>query len=201
MDVTEVGVALPPLGVSVLGVAVTRRLLATFRARGDWIEGAVVLVGSGGNAAGATKGLEAESVEADTGADALAFAGNEMFKPEAARVSAPFAEACVDGAVPTPADCFLVVAGNAPDLAELIDLTAAGAIGVLPLLVCSAGKSSDCRAGCEACEAIAFERPLLEANCCTSCFACEVGVSTIELGAARGVAGTETLESGVAARG
>jgi hypothetical protein len=201
MDVTEVGVALPPLGVSALGVAVTRRLLATFRASGDWIEGAVVLVGSGGNAAGTTTGLEAESGGADTVADALAFAGTEMFKPETARLSAPFAEGCVDGAVPTTADCFLVVAGNAPDLAELIDLTAAGVIGVLPLLVCRAGKSSDCRAGCEACEAIAFERPLLEANCCTSCFACEVGVSAIELGVGRGVAGTETLESGVAARG
>jgi hypothetical protein len=128
MDVTEVGVALPPLGVSVLGVAVTRRLLATSRARGDWIDGAVVLVGSGGNAAGATTGLEAESGGADTVVDALAFAGTEIFKPEAARLSAPFAEGCVDGAVPKPADCFLVVAGNAPDFADLINLTAAGVI-------------------------------------------------------------------------
>jgi xanthine/CO dehydrogenase XdhC/CoxF family maturation factor len=35
IEVTEVGVALPALGVSVFGVDVTRRLLVTFRARGD----------------------------------------------------------------------------------------------------------------------------------------------------------------------
>jgi hypothetical protein len=35
IDVTEVGVALPALGVSVFGVEVTRRLLVIFLARGD----------------------------------------------------------------------------------------------------------------------------------------------------------------------
>jgi hypothetical protein len=98
--------------------------------------------------------------------------------------------------------CFLAVVGKAPGLTELVDLVAAGVVGVLLLLDSRAGKSSDCRAGCEACEAIAFERPLLEANCCTSCFACDVGATDVELSTARGgVADTETLESGVAARG
>ena len=94
------------------------------------------------------------------------------------------------------------VAVEAPTLAELIDLVAAGVVGVLPLLVSRAGKSSDCRADCEACEAIVFESPVLEASCCTSCFACDASVSDVELCTTRdGVAGTETLESGVAARG
>jgi hypothetical protein len=98
--------------------------------------------------------------------------------------------------------CFLAANAEAPALAELIDLVAAGVVGVLPLLASRAGKSSDCRAGCEACEAIVFESPVLEANCCTSCFACDVGISDVELDAIRdGVTGTETLESGVAARG
>lgn len=35
IEVTEVGVALPGLGVSVFGVDVTRRLFVMFRARGD----------------------------------------------------------------------------------------------------------------------------------------------------------------------
>jgi hypothetical protein len=35
MEVPEVGVALPALGISVFGVDVTRRLLVTFRDRGD----------------------------------------------------------------------------------------------------------------------------------------------------------------------
>jgi hypothetical protein len=84
----------------------------------------------------------------------------------------------------------------------LTGLGATGVAGALTLLASRAGKSSDCRAGWEACEAIVFESPLLEANCCTSCFACEVGVSDAELGAMRDdVAETETLESGVAARG
>jgi hypothetical protein len=198
MEVTEAGVALPALGVSVFGVDVTRRLLVTFRARGDWITGAVVLVGSGGNAAGATTDFEAESAVADT----LAFAGTEMFKPDACRLSAPFTADCADGTMPVVTDCFLAVIGKAAGLTELIDLVTAGVVGVFPLLDSRAGNSSDCRTGCEACEAIVFESPLLKANCCTSCFACNIGVSDLELGAARdGGAGTETLESGVAARG
>jgi hypothetical protein len=45
-----------------------------------------VLVGSGGNAAGATPDFEAESAVADT----LGFAGTEMFKPDVCRLSTPF---------------------------------------------------------------------------------------------------------------
>jgi hypothetical protein len=75
IEVTEVGVALPPLGVSVFGVDVSRRLLVTFRASGDWIAGVIVLVGSGGNAVGAT---DLETVSAVTGT--FGFVGNEIFK-------------------------------------------------------------------------------------------------------------------------
>jgi hypothetical protein len=89
-----------------------------------------------------------------------------------------------------------------PALAKTIDFVAAGVVGVLPLLTSRAGKSSDCRADCEACEAIVFESPVLEASCCTSCFACDVGVSVVDLSAMRdGVTGRDTLESGVTARG
>ena len=84
IDVTEVGVALPPLGVSVFGVDVTRRLLVTFLASGDWIAGVVVLVGSGGNAAGA---MALEAVSAET--DIFGFAGTDMFRPGADRLSSP----------------------------------------------------------------------------------------------------------------
>jgi hypothetical protein len=45
-----------------------------------------VLVGSGGNAAGATTDLEAESA----GADTLAFVGTVMFKPDTDRLSTLF---------------------------------------------------------------------------------------------------------------
>jgi hypothetical protein len=96
----------------------------------------------------------------------------------------------------------LFVTGKELGLTEPTALVGAAVVRVLPLLVSSAGKSSDCRAGCEACEAIVFESPELEANCCTSCFACDVGVSNVELSTTRdGVEGTDTLESGVAARG
>ena len=92
IDVTEVGVALPALGVSVFGVEVTRRLLVMFLARGDWIAGSVVLVGSGGNAAGATTPLEVESAAAGT----LGFAGTEMFRLGAGLLSTPLGITCVD---------------------------------------------------------------------------------------------------------
>jgi hypothetical protein len=98
--------------------------------------------------------------------------------------------------------CFLVVTGKEPGLTEPTGLVAAGVVGVLALLVSSAGKSSDCKASGEACEAIVFESPVLEASCCTSCFACDVVVSNVELSTTRdGVEGSDKLESGVAARG
>lgn len=46
-----------------------------------------MLVGSGGNAVGATTDLEAESAVADT----FGFVGTEMFKPETGRLSAALA--------------------------------------------------------------------------------------------------------------
>jgi len=155
-----------------------------------------VLVGRGGNAVGATTDLEAESAVADI----LGFVGTEMFKPDAGRLSTPLAVVCADWTLIGVTGCFFAVTGIAAGLTE--DLIAAGVDGVFALLASRAGKSSDCRADCDACAAIVFESPLLEANCCTSCFACEVGVSDVELGAIRdGVAATETVESGVAARG
>jgi hypothetical protein len=107
--------------------------------------------------------------------------------------------------MPEVTDCFLAATGKTTGLREAVDLltteVAAGVVGGLRLADSKAGKSSDCKADCEACEAIVFESPLLEASCCTSCFACESGISGVELGGGRdGVAGIETLESGVAAR-
>jgi len=196
MDVTEVGVALPPPGVSVFGVDVTRKLLVTFLARGDWTVGPVVVVGSGGNALGAPADLEADSVTMDT----LGFGGTEIFRLDAARFSPALGAVCEDRAPLVVVGCFLAVVAEVLALTELIALVAAGVVGVFPLLTSSAGKSSDCKAACAACEAIVLESPLLEARCCTSCFACDISVSEVELGAMRaGVAGMETLESGVAA--
>jgi hypothetical protein len=104
--------------------------------------------------------------------------------------------------MPETIGCFLVVTGKEPNLTALTGLVVTAVVGVLPLLVSNAGKSSDCRAGCEAWEAIIFESPLLEANCCTSCFACDVSLSNVEFRTmCVGVEETDILESGVVARG
>lgn len=50
----------------------------------------------------------------------------------------------------------------------------------LPFPLSNAGKSSDFKAGCDACEAMALESPVLEASALTSCFACKVEDSVAE---------------------
>jgi hypothetical protein len=56
------------------------------------------------------------------------------------------------------------------------------AVTAFPLPLSSAGKSSDCNAVCEDCEAMAFESPVFVANAFTSFFACDVDVSCLDFG-------------------
>lgn len=75
----------------------------------------------------------------------------------------------------------------------------------LPLPPSKAGKSSDWSAGFAACEAIAFESPVLVAKVFKSCLACEVRVSDVDrvadvfeedvTGIATGAAGVDGTET------
>lgn len=89
MDVTEDGVALPAVGVSVFGVDVRRKVVGALRDRGDCtaaVDG--VLDGSGGNAAAATAGFP--GVAGPTGVLAADFTGTDILRPAADRLSAAF---------------------------------------------------------------------------------------------------------------
>jgi hypothetical protein len=162
-----------------------------------------VLTGNGGNADEARIGLE--GVSGIAGVFGAALPGTVTLSPAVTLLSLDllvvgFAGGITDGSV----DPFLLLTD--PAFTGRIGLVEDGVGGALLALLSRAGKSSDWRAGCEACKAMALESPVFAARVLTSCLARDIDVwrrdiDVISDAGRDGVGGTDTLASGVPARG
>jgi hypothetical protein len=197
--VVEDGVV-PTVGVSALGVGrglVVFPEIAVDRESGGWKDVTNgVLGGRGGN--------EDEAATAFSVASSLAGEVTIFKTPGVGRFSAALvrgweAEAVLDEA---GGGFFAIVDDGVVLTGGIVLVDKAAGVGFI-LLLSRAGKSSDWRVACGACEAIVLDRPLLPAKAFTSCFACAVDISgTLEYTVLWvGVGGPGLSTSGVPALG
>lgn len=136
MEVTDDGVALPPVGVSVLGVDVRRKVVGALRRSGDWTEATDdVLMGSGGNADAGTAAFPGVAGPAET-LEEEASEGTRTFKP--ARFSTAFR---VDCELPAGTSDFLALGATTAFTTDFFVANNGVLDFIFPLS--KAGKSSD----------------------------------------------------------